>query len=202
MDSIYERTQRLDPILYIPSRVAIIGLGGVGTWVALYAAMSGVQNLDLLDPDTLELSNLNRLPFSPETVGQHKVEVVAEWLSQLRPDSIIIPYVMSATPSVLSALERPNILFDCTDRATVQNMIEDWCRATSTSYIRAGYDGYHMTVTSKNSRWGEGGDEGYTIAPSWVCPASAVASLAVTKGLASEKMEFNDSILNLGRSEK
>ncbi len=58
------------------ARVAIIGLGGIGTWVAQGLALAGVRNFTFIDPDVVEISNLNRqCLFNVDDVGSLKVQV-------------------------------------------------------------------------------------------------------------------------------
>jgi molybdopterin/thiamine biosynthesis adenylyltransferase len=67
--------------------VAVIGVGGIGTWLSYFLAAGGVGRLTLIDGDTIEDSNLTRqVLFQPGDVGRLKVEVAAERLRTLRPD--------------------------------------------------------------------------------------------------------------------
>jgi tRNA A37 threonylcarbamoyladenosine dehydratase len=69
------------------SSVAVLGLGGVGSYVAEALCRSGVGNLLLLDGDVVESSNINRqLPALQNTIGHFKVEVMAERLRQINPE--------------------------------------------------------------------------------------------------------------------
>lgn len=61
------------------SRVALIGLGGYGSWLALLLSRIGVRTIVAIDPDIVERSNLNRQVLYRESdVGRPKVDVVAE----------------------------------------------------------------------------------------------------------------------------
>jgi molybdopterin/thiamine biosynthesis adenylyltransferase len=63
------------------SRVLILGCGGLGSWTAVGLAESGVGRLTLVDPDSVEISNLGRqLLFTPDDIGRAKVDVVADRL--------------------------------------------------------------------------------------------------------------------------
>ena len=69
------------------SHVTIIGVGGVGCWVAEALARSGVGQLTLIDLDDLCLTNTNRqLHALVDTVGQPKVEVMAQRLRAINPE--------------------------------------------------------------------------------------------------------------------
>ena len=68
------------------SRVAVFGVGGVGGYVVEALARSGVGVLDLVDNDTVALSNLNRQIIAlHSTVGRSKVEVAAERVRDINP---------------------------------------------------------------------------------------------------------------------
>jgi tRNA A37 threonylcarbamoyladenosine dehydratase len=69
------------------SHVAVVGLGGVGSWCAQALARCGVGKMTLIDRDTVGESNINRqLCAYSSTVGRAKTEVVAEQLRDINPD--------------------------------------------------------------------------------------------------------------------
>ena len=189
-NTLYSRQTMLH--LFIPEHVTIVGCGGVGAWVAVYLALSGVPVLHLCDPDRLELSNLNRLPFTPSDVGKLKTLVLREFLEARRPDLHLFEYGL-ATPEVLELTE--GTVLDCTDRHGTQLFIEKWARDHDRPYIRAGYDGAHITVTNLIPEWTNGLDDtGYEIVPSWVVPASIVAALAVARLMFAPRLTVSASI--------
>ena len=72
------------------ARVAVFGLGGVGSYVVEALARSGVGTLDLIDDDVIALSNLNRLLYATlENVGQPKTEVVKARIASICPDTVV-----------------------------------------------------------------------------------------------------------------
>ena len=72
------------------SRVAVFGVGGVGGFVAEALARSGVGALDLIDHDTVSPSNINRQIIAlHSTVGRKKVEVMAERIADICPDTVV-----------------------------------------------------------------------------------------------------------------
>ena len=69
------------------ARVALFGLGGVGGYVAEALARSGVGALDLVDHDTISLTNLNRqILATRDTVGMDKAEAAAQRVKAINPD--------------------------------------------------------------------------------------------------------------------
>ena len=72
------------------SRVAVFGVGGVGGYVVEALARSGVGQIDVIDNDTVALSNLNRqIIATMDTVGCNKVDVIAERILSINPDAIV-----------------------------------------------------------------------------------------------------------------
>jgi tRNA A37 threonylcarbamoyladenosine dehydratase len=69
------------------ARVAVFGVGGVGGYLAEALARAGVGALDLIDNDTVSVSNINRQIIAlRSTVGRLKVEVMAERIRDINPD--------------------------------------------------------------------------------------------------------------------
>ena len=69
------------------SRVAVFGIGGVGGYVAEALVRSGIGAIDLIDNDTVCLSNLNRqIIATRKTIGQYKTDVMKERISDINPE--------------------------------------------------------------------------------------------------------------------
>jgi len=70
------------------ARVAVFGIGGVGGYVCEALVRSGVGAFDLIDADTVSLSNLNRQIIAlRNTVGRYKTEVMKERMHLINPDA-------------------------------------------------------------------------------------------------------------------
>ncbi|HYB68459.1 MAG TPA: HesA/MoeB/ThiF family protein [Candidatus Acidoferrales bacterium] len=68
------------------SKVAVVGLGGLGTASSLYLDLAGVGHLRLIDQDTIELANLHRqILYGPEDLHYPKAEVSAKRLRRINP---------------------------------------------------------------------------------------------------------------------
>ena len=68
------------------ARVAVIGLGGVGSYVAEALCRTGVGSFVIMDNDTVEASNINRqLPALTSTIGKFKADVMAARLRDINP---------------------------------------------------------------------------------------------------------------------
>ena len=74
-------------------RVAVFGIGGVGGYTVEALARSGIGALDLIDNDTVALSNLNRqIIATHKTIGQYKVDVAEERIKDINPDCKVKTY--------------------------------------------------------------------------------------------------------------
>lgn len=182
MEGLYDRQQSLT--LALPPSITVVGCGGIGSWVAILAAMSGVSSLYLFDPDIMEETNRNRLPFCQSSLNRPKVDIVAEYIRAIRPDAIVVAIPEKLEGVLLDIqLSVSAVIVDCTDSPRAQFSIYNECKKRGTNYIRAGYDGTRITVTSSVSGWikTDVEEENYTVNPSWVVPAVTVAALAVGK---------------------
>ena len=75
------------------ARVAVFGVGGVGSYAVEALARSGIGAIDLIDDDVVSLSNINRqLIALHSTVGRAKVEVAAERIADINPDCTVRTY--------------------------------------------------------------------------------------------------------------
>ncbi|MBU2916519.1 tRNA cyclic N6-threonylcarbamoyladenosine(37) synthase TcdA [Psychrosphaera sp. F3M07] len=73
------------------ARICIVGIGGVGTWVAEALARTGVGHITLIDLDDICMTNTNRqIHAMAGTVGQAKVDVMAERIKAINPDCNVI----------------------------------------------------------------------------------------------------------------
>lgn len=85
--------------------VLVLGLGGVGGYVAEFLARCGVGKLTLVDGDRVSISNLNRqLPALRSTLGEYKAEVLARRLADINPDGKFFSVPRFVTPEEVSEL--------------------------------------------------------------------------------------------------
>ena len=103
MEGIFERTGLLlgDKAMerLKKSRVAVFGAGGVGGYVIEALVRSGIGELDIIDRDTVSVSNINRqIIATTETVGMYKAEAAAARAKTINPDVIIYAHNVFFTP--------------------------------------------------------------------------------------------------------
>ena len=75
------------------AKVAVFGIGGVGSFVVEGLIRAGVGNLVLIDPDDISISNLNRqIHATYSTIGKSKVEIMRERVLNINPDANVEIY--------------------------------------------------------------------------------------------------------------
>ncbi len=117
-------------------RVALFGVGGVGSWCAEGLVRSGVKHLTLVDADCISASNVNRqLMATTRTVGQVKVEALRERLLEIAPDAEIVPVqkVFSAETADEFDLDSYDYILDAID--SLKDKGELILRATRTPAV-------------------------------------------------------------------
>lgn len=176
--------------LKVPRSVAVLGVGGIGSWVALFFAMSGVKEVVMVDPDIVEASNLNRTPFKVMHVGMPKVYALADLIIERREGFVdIVPFFSKETEEVLEALKKVDIIIDCRDG---EKFFEDE-ELQKKVVAKLGYDGVSMTVVwhpEPGHGWGE--DVRYTITSSYLVPPVFLAALivdSILRGWVPERYE-------------
>jgi adenylyltransferase/sulfurtransferase len=99
------------------SRVLVVGLGGLGSPVSTYLAAAGVGRLVLADPDTVDVSNLQRqILHRTATVGMPKTESARATLSALNPEVEIVTHALRlAGAALLDAVRDVDLVVDGTD---------------------------------------------------------------------------------------
>ncbi len=111
------------------ARVAIVGLGGLGSPAALYLTAAGVGTLGLIDGDVVETSNLHRqVLYSTEDEGKPKVEVAASRLRALNSDVDVIRHSTRLGPSsAVPILSCYDVILDGTDNFPTRYLVNDVC---------------------------------------------------------------------------
>ena len=122
MEKMHARTERLltpeRMAALRTARVAVVGLGGVGSWCAEALARSGVGTLILMDDDCVAPSNLNRQAEALlSTLGRPKTEALAARLRDAAPDTELCLLSARYTPEGREALFSlgPDVVADCID---------------------------------------------------------------------------------------
>ena len=121
------------------SRLLIVGLGGLGSPVAMYLAAAGVGCLALSDPDTVDLSNLQRqIVHGTEAIGEHKTASAARTLASLNPLVRIEPLPRALAGDELDKqVQSADVVVDCTDNFAARFALNAACLRNPTPWVSA-----------------------------------------------------------------
>lgn len=119
------------------SHVAIIGLGGLGSPVAIYLAAAGIGYLHLVDFDKVEITNLQRqIAHGLNDIGTAKVLSAQHQIEAINPDVVVHAYSSKLSPDELHQLAADvDVIVDATDNFESRYAINAACVATQTPLI-------------------------------------------------------------------
>ena len=120
------------------SRVAVFGLGGVGGYVVEALARSGVGALDLVDHDTVSLTNINRqILATRETVGMGKAEAAAQRVNAIHPECDVNAIKTFYLPETAEQFDftKYDYIVDAIDTVTGKLMLVQAAKASATPII-------------------------------------------------------------------
>ena len=126
------------------ARVAVVGMGGVGSWVVEALVRSGVGHLTLIDADDICVSNTNRqLPALDGQYGRNKAEAMAERCRAINPlvEVDVIPQFLTAS-NMADLLDRGfDLVLDACDSFRVKVEMIAWCRRRKLPIVVSGSAG-------------------------------------------------------------
>lgn len=119
------------------SKVAVVGLGGLGTVSSLYLALAGVGHLRLIDQDTVEQQNLHRqVLYTPKDLSYPKAEVSAKRLMKVNPFITVeaVPENLNAD-NIERLLKDVNCVVDGLDNMRTRYLINRTCAKLKIPYV-------------------------------------------------------------------
>jgi len=104
------------------TKVAIFGIGGVGSFVVEGLVRAGVQEFILVDHDAVSETNLNRqIIATTKTIGKDKVEVAKERILEINPNANVVIYKEFFMPNTEGILDNTvSYIVDCVDTVTAK----------------------------------------------------------------------------------
>ncbi|GFM63430.1 molybdopterin-synthase adenylyltransferase MoeB [Pseudomonas cichorii] len=113
------------------SRALIVGLGGLGSPVALYLAAAGVGELHLADFDSVDLTNLQRqVIHDSQSIGQAKVDSAMARLTAINPEVTLVAHRTALDADSLSAaVQGVDLVLDCSDNFSTREAVNAACVA-------------------------------------------------------------------------
>ena len=132
------------------SRVAVVGMGGVGSWVVEALVRSGVGHLTLIDADDICVSNSNRqLPAHTGQFGRAKVEAMAERCRAINPIVQVVAVPVFLVSSNIEALldDGFDLVLDACDSFRSKVELIAWCRRRKLPLVVCGSAGGRIDPT-------------------------------------------------------
>ena len=126
------------------AHVAVVGIGGVGSWAAEALARSGVGEITLIDLDHIAESNVNRqIHALDSTVGQAKVQAMRERIRQINPGCVVHAVEEFVEPENWPQLLPPGVtaVIDACDQLKSKVAMAVWAMRTGTLFVAAGAAG-------------------------------------------------------------
>lgn len=136
------------------SSVLIIGVGGLGSPVAMYLAAAGIGTIGLADADAVDLSNLQRqVIHKTKNIGIPKVESAKQAIEDINPDVKVNAYHTFVTSeNILDLIKEYDFIIDATDNFETKFLINDACVIAKKPFTHAGilrFQGQVMTYVPK-----------------------------------------------------
>lgn len=126
------------------AHMAIIGLGGVGTWAAEALVRSGVGEITLIELDDICVTNTNRQSHTLQsTVGQTKNRVISARLRDINPDLVlhsIEDFILKSNIAELIGKQH-HVVIDATDATHIKAALIAYCSAVKVRLIVCGSSG-------------------------------------------------------------
>ncbi|SEG10478.1 tRNA cyclic N6-threonylcarbamoyladenosine(37) synthase TcdA [Marinobacterium lutimaris] len=136
--------------LYRNAHIAVIGIGGVGSWAAEALARSAVGEITLIDLDDVCVTNTNRqIHALSSTVGQSKVAVMADRMRDINPDCLVHEVESFVTQDNVRDLldDRFDYVIDAIDSVGVKAAIIAHCKRNKIPVITVGGAGGQIDPT-------------------------------------------------------
>lgn len=132
------------------AHVAVVGIGGVGSWAAEALARSGVGEISLFDLDDVCVTNTNRQLHALEgTVGKPKVEVMAERIRAINPACQVHAVADFVTRETMAEYitEQLDFVIDCIDSVPAKTALIAWCKRRKIGIVTTGGAGGQVDPT-------------------------------------------------------
>ncbi|XP_060660251.1 SUMO-activating enzyme subunit 2 [Drosophila nasuta] len=131
------------------SKVLVVGAGGIGCEVLKNLVLSGFTQIEIIDLDTIDLSNLNRqFLFHREHVGKSKARVARESALSFNPDANITAYHDSVTSTDygVNFFKKFDVVLSALDNRAARNHVNRMCLNADVPLIESGTSGYNGQV--------------------------------------------------------
>jgi len=125
----------------INARVTIVGIGGVGSWIAEALARTAVGHIKLIDLDDICVTNTNRqIHAYQDNIGRLKVEAMAQRIKAINPhcDVVAVPDFISETNQAELLADKPDFVVDAIDSVPAKVALIAFCKRNKIKIITIG----------------------------------------------------------------
>lgn len=131
------------------AKVLIVGVGGLGSPIALYLAGAGVGTLGLVDDDTVSISNLQRqVLYTESEVGRSKVHCAARRLHALNSGIEVRTYPFRlGHENIREVIKEYDIVVDGCDNFATRYLLSDACAVLNKPYVYGAIQGFEGQVS-------------------------------------------------------
>ncbi len=134
-------------------KIGIVGIGGIGCPLSQYLINSGIKDINLIDGDIIEKSNLNRqILFDTEDIGKKKVIVAKEKLNKINPDCNINIIDKKINKTNIVALKNCSIVVDATDDWITSKLLNEYCVKNSINFLYSSVVKHYIQVILFDNR--------------------------------------------------
>ena len=113
----------------LKSSVLIVGVGGLGSPIAIYLAAMGIGNIGIIDKDSVEISNLGRqIIFTTSDIKKNKSYTAINKLKKINPDIKLLSFNKNLTTKNINNLAKNfDVIVDGSDNFRTRFLINDYC---------------------------------------------------------------------------
>lgn len=189
-------------------KIAIIGAGGLGSSIAYAMASTGIKSIDIIDFDTVCLSNIQRqIMFEFTDEGRFKAECFKKL--EKRSFATINTYIMSAA-EYFKQNPKIDLIMDATDNLKTRKEIDAFAKANDIAWVFASVEAFFVSASLIKNKALAFNKEQTKIkpqSPSIVMMSASIASILATKYLAGYDVlmdylyyfDFSKDIFNLNK---
>ena len=134
--------------------VLVVGVGGLGSPVALYLAAAGIGRIGIADYDTVSLNNLQRQILYKECeLGLNKTNCAHIRINDINTQTIVEQHNTQLKPeNACNIINRYDLVVDCSDNATTRYLIDDVCSELNKPFVYGAISEYDGQVSVFDSR--------------------------------------------------
>lgn len=132
------------------ARVLVIGFGGLGTPVSVYLAEAGIGYLEIIDTDTVSLTNLNRqFLFAEKDIDSYKAHVAERVIGKMNSEISVHGKALHIDTDHIDFLVQGfDVVVDCVDSLQTRKIVHDACLKHDVPLVEAGIDGFYGFVSA------------------------------------------------------